>query len=66
MFRSPTRSVAAHLASYLLHVYYTLQLDNLHDDKEIDQLELDWIIWQRDYALNKAWGNSRSSIPEAM
>ena len=47
-FQSPTQSIAAHLESYLLHVYYTSELDNLHDDKEIDQLELDWVIWQRD------------------
>ena len=37
------QSAAAHLESYLLHVYYTSELDN-DDDKEIgvDQLELDW------------------------
>ena len=52
-FQSPTQSEAAYFESYLLHVYYTSQLDNLHDDKEIDQLELDWITWQRDYAQNK-------------
>ena len=66
LFQLPTRSVAAHLESYLLHVYYTSQLDNLQDDKEIDQLELDWITWQRDYALSKTWGDSRTSILEAM
>ena len=66
LFQSPTRSVAAHLESYLLHVYYTSELDNLHDDIEIDQLELDWITWQRDYALNKTWGDSRTIILEAM
>ena len=38
LFQSPTRSVAAHFESYLLHVYYTSELDNLHDDIEIDQL----------------------------
>ena len=52
------RSVAIHIESYLLYVYYTSELDNLHDDTEIDQLELDWIIWQRDFALNKTWGDS--------
>ena len=41
--QSPTWSVAAHLESYLLHVYYTSELDNLLDDIEIDQLELEWI-----------------------
>ena len=66
LFQSPTRSVAAHLESYLLYVYYTLELDNLHDDKEIDRLDLDWITWQRDYALNKTWGDCRTSILEAM
>ena len=66
LFHSSTRKVAAHLESYLLHVYYTSELDNLHDDKEIDQLELDWITWQRDYTLNKTWGDSRTSILEAM
>ena len=49
MFQSPTQSVAAHIESYLLHMYYTSQLDNLYDNREIDQLELDWITWQRDY-----------------
>ena len=43
LFQSPTRSVAAHLKCYLLHMYYAPQLNNLHHDKEIDQLELDWI-----------------------
>ena len=66
LFQSPTRSVAAHFDSYLIHIYYTSQLDNLYDDIEIDQLELDWITWQRDYALNKVWGDSRTSILEAM
>ena len=66
LFQSPTRNVAAHLETYRLHVYYTSQLDNLHDDIEIDQLELDWIMWQRDYALNKTWADSRTSILEAM
>ena len=66
LFQSPTRSVAAHLESYLLHVYYTSQLDNLYDDREIDQLELDWITWQRDYAQNKTLGDGRTSILEAM
>ena len=47
LFHPSTRSVAAHLESYLLHVYYTPELDNLHDDKEIDQLELYWITWHR-------------------
>ena len=28
LFQSPTRSVATHLESYLLHMYYTSQLDN--------------------------------------
>ena len=65
LFQPPTRSIAAYLESYLLHVYYTSELDNLHDDKEIDQLELDWITWQRDYALIKT-GDSRTSILEAM
>ena len=60
LFQSPTRSIEVHL------VYYASQLDTLHDDKEIDQLELDWITWQRDYALNKTWGDSRTSILEAM
>ena len=32
-----------HLESYLFHVHYTSEMDNLHDDKEID------------YALNKTW-----------
>ena len=35
LFQSPTRSIAAHLESYLLHVFYTSPLDNLHDDREI-------------------------------
>ena len=41
LFQSTTRNAAAHCESYLLHVYYTSQLNNLHDDKEIDRLELD-------------------------
>ena len=45
---------------------YTSEVDNLHDNKEIDQLELGWITWQRDYVQDKAWGDSRTSILEAM
>ena len=59
-------SIATHLESYLLHVHYTSELDNIHDDKQIDQLELDWITRQRDYALNKTLGESRTSILEAI
>ena len=64
LFQSPTRNVAAHLEIYLLHVYYISQLENLYDDREIDQLELDWITWKRDYAQNKTW--DRTNILEAM
>ena len=32
LFQPPTRSVAAHLESYLLHVYDTSEFDTLHDD----------------------------------
>ena len=66
LFHPSTRRVAEHLEGYLLHIYYTSELDNLHDDKEIDQLELDWITWPRDYTLNKTWGDSSTSILEAM
>ena len=65
LFQSPTRSTAAHLENYLLHMYYTYKLDNQYDNREIDQLELDWITWQRDYTRNKTWGDS-SSILKAM
>ena len=65
LFQSSTQSTATHLESYLLHVYYTSQLDN-DDYKEIDQLELDWITWQKDYMQNRAWCESRTSILEAM
>ena len=51
LFQSPTQSAATHLESYILHVYYTSQLDN-DNNKELDQLELDWITWQRDYLRN--------------
>ena len=66
LFQSPTRSMAAHLESYLLHMYYTSQLDNLYNDREIDQLKLYWITWQRDHAQNKISGDSRISILKAM
>ena len=66
LFQSPTQSIAAHLESCLLHVYYTSQLDNLYDDREIDQRELDWITCQRDYAQSKFWNESRTSIIKAM
>ena len=65
LFQSPTQSATTHLERYLLHVYYTSQLDN-DDDGEVDQLELDWITWQRDYMQNRAWCESRTSILEAM
>ena len=42
LFQSPTQSAATHLQRYLLHVYYTSQLGD-DKDKEVDQLELDWI-----------------------
>ena len=60
LFQSP-KSLAAHLESYLLHRHYTSQLE-----LEIDQLEVDWITWHRDYAYNKMWGDSRTSILEAI
>ena len=60
VFQSPTRSVAAHLGSYLLHTRYTSVLADLYNDATKDQLECDWITWQRDYALNKTWGDSRN------
>ena len=43
LFQSPTQSAARHLERYLWHVYYTSELGNEDDDKEVDQLELDWI-----------------------
>ena len=65
LFQSPTRSVASHLESYLL-THALSVLDDVYNDATKDQLELDWISWQRDYALNKTWGDSRTSILEAM
>ena len=65
LFQSQTQSAATHLEGYLLHVYCTSQLDK-GDDKEIDQLELDWITWQRDYMQKRASFESRTSILEAM
>ena len=53
LLQSPTQSVAAHLESYLLHRHYISQLDNLYDNIEVDQLDVDWITWCRDYAYNK-------------
>ena len=47
-------------------MHYTSQLDNLYDNIEVDQLEVDWITWHRDYAHNKMWGGSRTNILEAM
>ena len=43
LFQSPTRSIAAHLESCLLHIHYTSQLDNLYDNIELDPPEVDWI-----------------------
>ena len=65
LLQSPTRSVAAHLESYLLHMHYTSLLDNLYDNIEVDQLEVDRITWHRDYAYIKMQGFSRSSILKA-
>ena len=64
LFQSSTHSAAKYLERYLLHFYYTSQLDNDNDDdddKEVDQLKLDWITWQ-----SRAWCKSRTSILEAM
>ena len=47
----PAGSMPAQLESYLLYLHYTIELC---DDKEIDQLELDWITWQRNYILMKS------------
>ena len=58
LFQSPTRSIAAHLEGYPSHMHCTSRLDNLYDDREVDQLELNWITSQRDYAQNKTWGDS--------
>ena len=66
LLQSPTQSVATHLNSYLLHNHYTSKLDNLYDNIEGDQLEVDWITWHRDYAYNKMWDDSTTSILKAM
>ena len=66
LLQSPTRIVAARLESYLLHKHYTSQLDNLHDNIEVEQLEVDWISWHKAYAYNKMWGDSKTSILNAM
>ena len=58
LLQSPMRSEAAHLESYLVHKHYTSQLDNLHDNIGVDQLEVDWKTWHRDYAYNKMWGDT--------
>ena len=65
LFQSLTQSAATHLERYLLQGYYTSQLGD-DEDKEVDQLELDWITWQRYYMQNRAWLESRTSILEAM
>ena len=61
LLQSSTRSLAAHLESYLLHKHYTSQLDNLYDN-----IEVDWITWHRDYAYSKMCGDSRTSILKSM
>ena len=63
LLQSP-KSLAAHLESY--HRHYTSQLDNLYDNIEVDQLEVDWITGHRYYAYNKMWGDSRTSILNAI
>ena len=64
LLQSLRHSAATYLERYLLHVHYTLGGDDDGDDK--DQLELDWITWQRDYVQDRAWSESRTSILEAM
>ena len=59
----PAGSMNAHLESYLLHLHYRTELC---DDKEKDQLELDWITWQRDYTLDEKCNDSRTSILKAI
>ena len=66
LFQSPTGSVAAHLESYLLHMHFTSVLYDLYNGATTDQLQLDWIKWRRDYTQNKTWGDSRTSILEAL
>ena len=58
LLHSPTQSIPAHLESYLSHMYYTSQLDNLHDNIEVN--------WITGHAYTKMWGNSRTSIVKAM
>ena len=43
------------LARQFFHIHYTSLLDDLYNGTTKDQLELDWITWQRGYAQNKAW-----------
>ena len=64
LFQLLKHSAATYLERYLLHVYFTSKLDGDDDDK--DHLELDWIIWQRDYTQNRSWSESRTSILKAM
>ena len=65
LFQSPIQSATTHLERHLLHIYNTSQLGDA-ENKEVDQLELDWITWQRDYMQTRAWCKSRTSILEAM
>ena len=43
------------LARQFFHIHYTLILHDLYNGTTKDQLELNWITWQRGYAQNKAW-----------
>ena len=64
LFQSPTHSISS--TSRELPLVCLLYVTVNGDDKEIDQLELDWITWQRDYMQNRAWSESRTSILESM
>ena len=55
-----TWSMVTHLDSYLHLRYMTMMCD----DKV--QLELDWIIRQRDYVLDEKWNDSITSILKAI
>ena len=60
----------AHLMEEYTERFFTYVLlqspKGLTSHLESDQLEVDWITWHRNYAYNKIWGDSRTSIFNAI
>ena len=64
LLESPTRSVTAHLESYLLHMHYTSELYNLYDIIEVNMVNMDNMDNMTEIMRITKWGGGGGVIVE--